>query len=276
LRREAPLIAAKEPVRGLIVINTVGRPLFEYLLDTRRRQMQLAHQAYDQTDRLMALDERCNHRLLIDKEPPATIIAALPACADFITYPAPFTFMQQWPTSTSRGVEGDRSAGAHRLRHIRLCGDRGRHPYLADVINAFHPGTATLRPISGMDHPMNKAASMAESFDRKGPAIRTGSARCRSRSFHRRWLRGYCGYTTSLWYICSVDNFRSMTRLRNRATSSDTALADRQRKIIPELLAEGRSQAVIRIEHCRFELAGTFLSNFPPSTQPCSLDDPFR
>jgi len=43
------------------------------------------------------------------------------------------------------------------------------HPYLADVINAFHPGTATLRPIRGMDHPMNKAVSMAESFARSTP-----------------------------------------------------------------------------------------------------------
>jgi len=62
-RRSLP----RKNLSGLIVINTVGRPLSNTCRHGRR-QMQLAHQPMTQTDRLMALDERCNHRLLIDKE----------------------------------------------------------------------------------------------------------------------------------------------------------------------------------------------------------------
>jgi hypothetical protein len=36
---EAPILAAEEEVRAVVVVNTVAKPLFEYLLDTRRRQM---------------------------------------------------------------------------------------------------------------------------------------------------------------------------------------------------------------------------------------------
>jgi hypothetical protein len=37
-------------------------------------------------------------------------------------------------------------------------------PYLAEVINGFHPGRATLKAISGMDHYLAKASSMEESI----------------------------------------------------------------------------------------------------------------
>jgi hypothetical protein len=39
-------------------------------------------------------------------------------------------------------------------------------PYLADIINSFHPGRATLKAIPGMDHYLTKAASMEESMKR--------------------------------------------------------------------------------------------------------------
>src|SRR4029077_3019714 len=62
---EAPLVAHEEPVRGIVVVNTVAKPFFEYLLDTRRRQMALRRVPADEIDRRMAVDELCNHRLLI-------------------------------------------------------------------------------------------------------------------------------------------------------------------------------------------------------------------
>jgi hypothetical protein len=39
-------------------------------------------------------------------------------------------------------------------------------PYLADMINSFHPGKATLKPISHMDHYMMKADSMATAIQK--------------------------------------------------------------------------------------------------------------
>jgi len=164
---EAPLIAAAEPVRGLVVINTVAKPLLEYLLDTRRRQLLLAHLPYDEIDRRMMLDERCNHRLLIDKQMPETIAAATPECADYIAYPAPFTFMQQWADVNLAAVwkAVDRAV-------LVLYGTSdfvstiADDTYLEQLINGFHPSRASLREIRGMDHSLNKAASMEESFTR--------------------------------------------------------------------------------------------------------------
>jgi hypothetical protein len=43
------------------------------------------------------------------------------------------------------------------------------NPYLAAMINAFHPGAATMASIPNMDHGLSNATSMAESFARKTP-----------------------------------------------------------------------------------------------------------
>jgi len=167
---EAPLIAAQEAARGIVVINTVAKPFFEYLIDTRRRQLLLGRVPSDEVDRQMMLEERCNHRLLIEKQRPDAIVAATSECADHIAYPAPFTFMQEW-------ADVNLAAAWKRVDRPVLivygssdfvstvADDR----YLADMIDGFHPGTATLKPIAGMDHPMSRAATMEESFARTKP-----------------------------------------------------------------------------------------------------------
>jgi pimeloyl-ACP methyl ester carboxylesterase len=164
---EAPLIAGAEPVRGLVVVNTVAKPLFEYLLDTRRRQLLLARTMYDEIDRRMLLDERCNHRLLIAKQTPDAVTAEAPECTDYIAYPAPYTFMQEWAD-----VNVAAAWKAVDCRVLILFGSSdfvstiADDPYLEQGINGFHPGRASLQEIRGMDHGMNKAASMEESFSR--------------------------------------------------------------------------------------------------------------
>jgi pimeloyl-ACP methyl ester carboxylesterase len=167
---EAPLIAAQEPVHGIVVINTVAKPFFEYLIDTRRRQMVLAHVPYDEMDRRMMLDERCNHRLLVDKQSPEAILATTPACADHISFPAPFTFVQEWadlnPAAAWKAVDRPVLVVYGTSDFVSTIAD---DPYLVSLINSFHGGTATLAPITGMDHPMNRAATMEESFARIGP-----------------------------------------------------------------------------------------------------------
>lgn len=167
---EAPLIASDEPVRGLVVINTVAKPFLEYLIDTRRRQMLLAHRPYDEIDRGMRLDEACNHQLLIEKRTPDVILTDTPSCADHITYPAPFTFVQQWsdvnPAEAWKAVNRPVLILYGRSDFVATNAD---HPFLAEMINSFHPGTATLEAIAGMDHGLSKAATMDESFKRAAP-----------------------------------------------------------------------------------------------------------
>jgi len=164
---EAPLIAQEVPVRGLVVINSVAKSFMEYLSDTRRRQNLLRHTPYDELERRLKLNERCNHRLLIEKQTPEQLLKDIPDCADYISYPAPYTFMQQWaalnlaeewkkidvPTLIIYGTSD----------YISTIAD---DPYLAEIINGFHPGRATLKAIPNMDHYMTKAVSMEESMKR--------------------------------------------------------------------------------------------------------------
>ncbi|HYM23791.1 MAG TPA: alpha/beta fold hydrolase [Vicinamibacterales bacterium] len=167
---EAPLIAAQEAVRGLVVVNTVAKPFLEYLIDSRRRQMLLAHTAPDEIDRRMAVDERCNHRLLIEKQKPDAILAAMPECADHIEYPAPFTFMQQWAdvnvAAAWKAIDRPVLIVYGESDFVSTIADDA---YLAAMIDGFHAGRATLKAIPGMDHGLNKVASMAESLARTTP-----------------------------------------------------------------------------------------------------------
>src|SRR5262249_15829077 len=129
----------------------------------------LAHTPPDEIDRRMMLDERCNHALLVDKQAPATILAATPACADHLAYPAPATFMQQWadvnPAAAWKAVAAPVLIVYGTSDFVSSIAD---DPYLAEMIDAFHPGTATVEAIDGMDHTMNKAPTMAASFAREG------------------------------------------------------------------------------------------------------------
>jgi hypothetical protein len=165
---EAPLVAGQVPVKGLVVVNTVAKPFLEYLLDTRRRQGLLEHTPHDELERRLRLNEECNHRLLVERQTPEQILKDTPACADFITYPAPYTLMQQWAALNLaeewKKVDAPVLVVYGTSDFVSTIAD---DPYLADIINGFHPGHATLKAVPGMDHTMTRAASMQESIDRK-------------------------------------------------------------------------------------------------------------
>ena len=163
---EAPLIAAEVPIKGVVVINTVIKPFLEYLMDTRRRQNLLAHVPYDEMERKLGINERCNHRLLIDRQSFDDIMRDSPECRDYITYPAAQTYMQQWaalnPAAEWKKVSAQVLIVYGSSDFVSTIAD---NPYMADVINSFHPGHATLKMIPNMDHPMSKAASMEQSMN---------------------------------------------------------------------------------------------------------------
>lgn len=164
---EAPLVAQEIPVKGLIVVNTVAKSFLEYLIETRRRQMTLSRIPYDELERRLRLNEQCNHRLLIEKETPDQVLKDSPACKEFIDYPAPYTYMQQW-AALNMAEEWKKVEAPVLIIYgtSDFVATQADHPYLAEIINSFHPGHATLKPIQGMDHFMTRAASMEESMKR--------------------------------------------------------------------------------------------------------------
>jgi len=163
---QAPLIAEEVPVKGIAVINTVIKPLFEYLIDTRRRQNLLDKVPFDEMERKLRLNEVCNHRLLIEKQSFEDVVKNSPECRDYITFPAAYTYMQQW--AAINPAEEWKKIGAPVLivygtsDFVSTIADDA---YMAEVINSFHPGNATLQMIANMDHAMFKAASMEQSMN---------------------------------------------------------------------------------------------------------------
>ena len=162
---EAPIIAQRVAVRGIVVINTVSKPLLAYLIDTRLRQDLLAKTPYDEVERHLRLNERCNHELLVARRTPESIIAEDAACADDITYPAPYTYMRQWadvnPAAQWKRVEAPVLIVYGESDFVATIADS---PYLRDMIESFHPGKATLRGIPNMEHAMTEAPSMEASI----------------------------------------------------------------------------------------------------------------
>jgi hypothetical protein len=174
---EAPQVARQEPVRGVVVVNTVARPFFEYLLATRRRQLALGGVPFDEIDRRMALQAACNHRFLVEREPLDELLRRDPACRDAVDYPAPPTFMQEWAAlnvaAQWKQVDAPVLVVYGTADFVSSIED---DPYLVRMIDAFHPGRATLLSIPGMEHGMTRAASMEASYAARGGGIRVFEA----------------------------------------------------------------------------------------------------
>jgi hypothetical protein len=174
---EAPLIAQREPVRGLVVVNTVAKGLVEYLVETQRRQSRLEGLAYDEVERRQRIAESCNHAFLVERQTPGTLVAARPECREFVEYPAPAAYVQQWAAVELAPqwkrvdvpvliVQGEQD-------FVATVADA---PLLRDIVESFHPGRATLVMVPGMDHFLSRAATMKESMARGGPgAFHEGS-----------------------------------------------------------------------------------------------------
>jgi len=163
----APLIAQQEPVRGVVVVNTVSKTFIEYLLETRRRQNTLKGLPFDEVDRHARTGERCNHDLLVGKLTPDAILAAHPECKESIEYPAPYTYMQEWAdldlAAEWKRVEAPVLIVQGESDFVATVADA---PLLRDIVESFHPGRATLEMIPGMDHYLTRSPSMKASMDK--------------------------------------------------------------------------------------------------------------
>ncbi|HZD93219.1 MAG TPA: hypothetical protein VE133_03135, partial [Candidatus Sulfotelmatobacter sp.] len=160
---EGVLVAQKLDfhLRGFLAVETIGRSWMEYSLDNTRRQMMLLGHGYDEADRAVRKTERCQHRFLIDKQPPAQVIKDLPDCKDSVnTFGVSATYLQQiadldlaveWkrvdaPVLVTYGTS-DPSTTAEESR------------YLVNMISSFHPSRAEYIEFAGMGHGLDLAPS---------------------------------------------------------------------------------------------------------------------
>lgn len=171
----APLLAADDPVAGIIVYGTIGAPLSEYFEVNDARQMKLRGMGDENVEKSLELVRDFNDLFLAQHKSPGEIIAARPDLRPYIVardgddthlFGRHYTFWHQlddlrlpepWKSVDTRvlAVWGQSDVPA----------TREDHPALVEIVNANHPDTATFLEIPGIGHGFEASATMKESAD---------------------------------------------------------------------------------------------------------------
>jgi pimeloyl-ACP methyl ester carboxylesterase len=160
----APMVAAEEPVKGIVTYGTVVRPFGEYLVENRRRNRWLRSQPdlarLEDDQRLYA---QLLHYLLVEKNSVPEVTAKHPELTAIAKTMFP---------------DGEHFDGWRTLQHVRQLHDQNiarvwasldipvlaligefdirtipmDHEYIAAIVNARHPGKGTWRLLPKMDH----------------------------------------------------------------------------------------------------------------------------
>src|SRR5262249_15084774 len=140
----------------------LGRTWIEYELINTRRQIELGGTSAGDTDAAMIAKAECLSRALLAQEPVQQLFEARPECRDLVSLPASQAYMAQL---TQRNVGADWSnLSAPALiiyGNSDFVSDEADHRRLADIVNAAHPGNATLAIIEDMDHYLVRTDSQA-------------------------------------------------------------------------------------------------------------------
>ncbi len=187
----APLVAADNQVKGLIVAETVGTNWFEYTLANIRRQTLLKGTAYDETEKALQTYEVCGHRFYIEKQTPEQIEKAAPQCAGYLNAPASYTYMQQLAdinlAATWKKIKSPVLIVYGTSDYLT---DAVEGEYLTNMINSFQPNNAEFVKINNMDHWFGRAASQRASQERSLGKQPPGEFHTGILDEMQRWLSG--------------------------------------------------------------------------------------
>ncbi|HEX5274004.1 MAG TPA: alpha/beta fold hydrolase [Candidatus Rubrimentiphilum sp.] len=151
---EAPQLAWRYHLAGIIVSEAVGRDWPEYEVRNLRRQLELGGEAPAEVDAALLGKQRCLVRLLLEQEPEDVIEQTEPDCKVHNgVYPVSVSYMRQVAVQpiidTWTRLDLPVLAIWGSSDFVTELPD---HERIVDIINARHPGSATLREIEGMDH----------------------------------------------------------------------------------------------------------------------------
>lgn len=187
----APHVAAENPVKGIIVAETLGTNWFEYTLDNIRRQTLLKGTPYDETEKALQTYEICAHRFYIEKQTPEQIEKTAPQCAGYLNSPASYTYMQQLAdinlAATWKKIKSPVLVVYGTSDYLT---DAAEGEYLTNMINSFQPGSAEFVKINGMDHWFGRAASQRASQERSLGKQPPGEFHTGILDEMQRWLNG--------------------------------------------------------------------------------------
>jgi alpha-beta hydrolase superfamily lysophospholipase len=173
----APLVASRDsgppPLRGIVVLSTVGINWYEYELANLRRQLLLQQLPPDSVERDMRLKIGCGYQFLIERDARAALLSKEPECEPFVAYPASDAYMQQVASYAPGPAWRDIGSASVLVLcagsdFITSCDE---HEQLTAAINTLHPGAATFTRVPEIDHYIAHQASPAASFADRTPAL---------------------------------------------------------------------------------------------------------
>ncbi|HEY8562230.1 MAG TPA: alpha/beta fold hydrolase [Pyrinomonadaceae bacterium] len=186
----APVIAAKNPVKSVIVAGTVGKSWFEYELENLRRQLLMRSVAPEEAERRVRRKEYCNYRLYRNLETPEEIAKTAPDCVALPNQPPqPYTFMRQvadlnlaahWKTTDAPVLLIYGSAD--------FLTSAEEHRYLSGIINGYRAGSAKFVEIPNMTHGFRFAASPLEAMRQSSGEFPEGGFKTEALTEIEKWL----------------------------------------------------------------------------------------
>jgi alpha-beta hydrolase superfamily lysophospholipase len=172
---EAPRLALKQHVAGVIVAEAVGRDWPEYEVRNLRRQLELLGTSPSDTDAALTEKQQCLVRLLYQREDEASIERSIPGCKTANgVYPVDARYMQQ-----VAAVNAIDTWSKVNVPVLAIYGtsdfitEEADHRRIVAVVNAHHASNAVYNAIDGMDHYLFTAPSQKASLDLAGGAART-------------------------------------------------------------------------------------------------------
>ncbi|MGA8574593.1 MAG: alpha/beta fold hydrolase, partial [Candidatus Cybelea sp.] len=168
----APRLALQNRVAGVIVLEGVARDWPEYEIRNLRRQLELDGESPAAVDRALLEKAECMQKMLYEDEAEAEIERSLPSCSVHNgIYPVSPAYVQQ--VGHLNVVEPWAQLGVPVLAIYGTADfetELADHQRIVAIVNAAHPGTATLTIIDAMSHGLGRAATpkAAENDDDRG------------------------------------------------------------------------------------------------------------
>jgi len=184
----AARLAAQRPVAALVAAGVSPSSWGEYVVRTTRRQLERRGLPYPMVERLVRLEARFVHHLLVDGLSPAQIAERDPHLERYLK-DTRRTSDRSWGHGVALFQQLDRVNQAALWASVpapvlAIWGERDEvteredHERLVAIVNQAHPGSASLSVLPGVDHalrhpgpPLSAASAPGAGGDRYSPSV---------------------------------------------------------------------------------------------------------
>jgi pimeloyl-ACP methyl ester carboxylesterase len=168
-----PMIAAENPVKGLVVYGVEARTWFEYLLDTIRYQGLLAGDTFEKADDLVRQGSQLLALVFLENQSVDEVKKSHPKLADLTDSLFPGGLFNGKTHDFWRQLVGTNFAAYWARCNAHVLAVRGAsdfvtydadHKLIADIVNRAHPGWGKSAVLPGSDHLFHNFATEPESL----------------------------------------------------------------------------------------------------------------